>query len=238
MTPAQRAGMRGQAGKLSGLARMARAVAAAALTGAVVSACGSPSAGPLIGYTGVIGDTTCVPAPDLPGPINQWDTPIGFTSDWFINVSRSTPVTVESVTLLHPHNLVLRGALVYEMAHSQHPLIQNDAWSDMGTSVPVALWARRQPVPGAVIPPYHGPGPPYRPSYKLNIYIIAAEVSDATPDGGWALGESVTYRADGHTYTVNGYTGFGIGVPGPNFCQVQIKAMEAAIKAGADSQRK
>jgi hypothetical protein len=45
----------------------------------------------------------------------------------------------------------------------------------------------------------------------------------------------VKYRAGGQTYTVTAYTGYGIGVSpkvSKNYCDPQIKAMNAAFNSG------
>src|SRR4029077_3385868 len=142
--------------------------------------------------------------------------------DMFVNVSRS-PLTVESVSLIDPHGLVAHGALVYEMAHSAHPLIQEDGWNHIGTSVPQALWSRYHHALPAAIPAGY-PTPNFLPTYKLNIYEIVPNVTATSPNGGWALGEKVTYRANGQTYTVKAYTGYAIGRPSnaPTFCASQM----------------
>lgn len=62
------------------------------------------------------------------------------------------------------------------------------------------------------------------------------EVSDATPNGGWALGERVTYKAGGQTYTVAAYTGFAVGFSparGQSYCDAQLKAINEAFKSGS-----
>jgi hypothetical protein len=151
----------------------------------------------------------------------------------FVNESHS-PLTIESVSLIDPHNLTLSGALVYEMAHSQHPLLQTGGLADLGKSVPTADWARRQPVPGAVIAAGH-PGTKLLPSPSLNIYEIVPAVEQKAPGGGWALGEIVSYQASGQTYTIRAYTGYGIGVPtanshSKNHCTAQLKVINTAFK--------
>lgn len=206
--------------------------------GGLVSACGSgDSSGPLAADVAQRGYASCVPAPDPgTGGIKAWDTPIGFALDMFVNTSRS-PIKVESVALMDPHGLILHGALVYEMAHSRHPLIEEDAWGEMGTGVPAALWQARQAVPGAIIPRGH-PVTSFKPAYSLNLYEIVPDVSDATPNGGWALGEAVKYESEGHTWTVRAYTGLAIGYSparGQSFCTAQIKAINDAFKTAGGS---
>jgi hypothetical protein len=213
---------------------LAWVVAAICITAISISACGSadPSA-PLAADVAQRADASCVPAPDPGTGITKWNTPIGFALDMFINTSRSS-LTVKSVTLIDPHNLILHGAAVYEMSRSQHPLIQEASWQTIGDSIPETLWKRHQAVPGAIIAPGHSVIN-FRPSPSLNIYEIVPDVSDATPNGGWALGERVTYESGGRTYTVAAYTGMGIGYSpsrGKAYCDAPLNAINNAFKAG------
>lgn len=61
------------------------------------------------------------------------------------------PVTVESVSLIAPHNLVVHKAVVF--ADTGPALPWDTGWSQEGSGNLAAAWARRQPVPGGVIPP-------------------------------------------------------------------------------------
>jgi hypothetical protein len=159
--------------------------------------------------------------------VTSWDTPIGFALDNFVNVSRA-PLSVESVKLIDAHNVILRGAFVYEMAHSLHQLTQAGALAELRASVPPAAWSRVQAVPGALIRAGH-PVANFLRTYSVNFWQIVPVVSARTPAGGWALGEVVTYRANGHTYTVTAYTGYVIA-PNANACEPLINAVWAAFK--------
>jgi hypothetical protein len=57
------------------------------------------------------------------------------------------PLTVESVALLHPRNLALRGTVVYKMARYSDPLPVVVAWPAEGYGVPAAEWASASPFP-------------------------------------------------------------------------------------------
>jgi hypothetical protein len=58
----------------------------------------------------------CMPAPDPGAGIIRRDSQIGYYAGIYYNQS-SGPVTMESVSLLHPHNLIFHGAAVYKVAH-------------------------------------------------------------------------------------------------------------------------
>lgn len=57
----------------------------------------------------------CIPAPDPGAEIIRWDSQIGYYAGIYYNQS-SGPVTMESVSLLHPHNLILHEAAIYKVA--------------------------------------------------------------------------------------------------------------------------
>jgi hypothetical protein len=167
-----------------------------------------------------------VQAPDVRSTgIATWHAPIGFAIDSYYNRSRSA-VTIESASLIDPHNLVVHASLAYEMVHSLHILAEAAKWSNIGQEGQPAAWARRQAVPGAVIPPQDSaiakPGPRAR-----NLYEIVLDVSALTPQGGWAIGERLTYRAGGRQYAVRAYTGYAIAPPAPGdkFCQAQFRSI-------------
>jgi hypothetical protein len=199
---------------------------------AIVSACASGTdPAPLAVDAVQRGSASCVPAPNPPD-ITAWNTRIGFALDNFVNVSRER-LTVESVSLIDPHNLILHGALVYEEAHSQHAMISETAFSAIGNSVPASARAGIQQVPGAVIAPGF-PTQSFAPRYSLNIWEVVPDISLVRPGGGWAIGISVRYRAGGQTYTARAYTGYGIGVAAAvskNYCTPQLNAITAAFKA-------
>ena len=172
------------------------------------------------------GMSGCSPAPNPASGITAWNSPVGFAEDWFYNPS-ATPVTIESLSLLDPHNLVLHGGVVYEMPHSQHPLLLQTAWAKEGQGADPVTWAHRQPVRGAVILAEH-----VRRTLRSTVYVIVADISDATRGGGRALGEVVRYRAAGRTYTLKAEEGMAIGsalVPIDGSCDAQFKDLSAAL---------
>ena len=205
--------------------RLAGALTCAAIISAIGGCGDSPD--PLQADVQQRGSASCTPAPNPPGNISAWNSHIAFALDMFVNVSRS-PLTIESVSLIDSHNLVLHGAVVYEMANSQHPMITEQAWAPIGNS-------GLPKVPGAVIPAGF-PTTSFKPRYSLNTYEIVPDISLAKPGGGWAIGIKVTYKGKGQTYTVKAYTGYAIG-GGPyststDYCYAQLNAINAAFSNG------
>ena len=96
----------------------------------------------------------CAPAPDPRTAITHWDSQVGALAGMYYN-SSDYPVTLESVSLLSPHNLVLHGAAVYEMVHYRNSLAIVSAWSQEASFGRV--WTPPQAIPGAVIPAEIGP---------------------------------------------------------------------------------
>jgi hypothetical protein len=178
------------------------------------------------------GAKACAEAPDLEGGrstgITAWNSPVGYALDWYYNVS-TAPVDLESVSLIDAHGLVLHGVIVYEMRHSEHPLIQGDGWRVLSHYADPAAWAHRQRVPGAVIPPRTStigtPGPNARDEYE-----VALDVTATTSAGGYAIGQQVKYRQGNRQYTIRSYNGYAIAPPGPHGpdCQSQENAIAAA----------
>ena len=209
----------------------AAALAASALLLAACSAGGSAGQ-PLASGTVQEGMKACAGAPNLPVyDTPAWNSPTGWAVDRYYNASAS-PVEIESVTLIDSHDLVLHEALVYEMRHSEHALVSVDGWPLISTGSDPGAWARRQSVPGAVIPPETStigvPGPNARDEYA-----VVLDISAKTPKGGWAIGQQVTYRQGNAQYTIRSYTGYAIGPPGPggpggSTCQAQWAAIAAA----------
>jgi hypothetical protein len=102
----------------------------------------------------------------------------------------------------------------------------------MPQSANPSLWARRQSIPGAVIPPQtstiSAPGPNARDEYQ-----VALDISAKTPEGGYAIGHQITYRQGNTQYTIRTYTGYAIGPPGTDGpkCQAQENAIAAAWRS-------
>ena len=143
---------------------------------------------------------------------------------------------MESVSLLHPHNLIFHGADVYKVAHYKISLPFEWAWGDEGSAHSATQWAAiRQRIPGAIIPPENGPIAP-ADFMRLNpdVYEIAVDLSVASPAGGWAPGVVVTYRAGGTTYTSTLLVGLAIGweaEPLSSTCDEPTRSVQGYWKA-------
>jgi hypothetical protein len=199
---------------------------------ALLAACGGPAKdnpGPLVPDSAPGGFISCLESPDPGTSIVSWRTPVGFALDMYYNRS-GRPLTVESVRLANVHGLIVHQALVYRMAHDRYPLPYERPWSQIGQGVPKSAWEYgHQAVPGAVIEPLdgrHAPGPG-----AGTFYQIVVDLSAASPAGGSATGEIVTYRADGRAYTVRSYTGYALAPPtGKPSCTSQIKTIHGEFK--------
>jgi hypothetical protein len=202
-------------GRLPGRVRIVAAgalavVIAAGAAAVVLVAVSGPA--PLVDGTAQGGLIACAPTPSKPDVLN-WNTAIRLGENYFYDRS-SLPLTVESVSLIDPHNAVLRGAMVYEMAHYRNAVGMGGAWADEPAGVTLAAWRyHHQPVPGAVIEPL-GVRPPV-PDQRGNIYQVLLGVSARTPHGAWIAGFRVTYSAQGRTYTVATYEGLAIAANDP-----------------------
>jgi hypothetical protein len=198
---------------------------------AVTACASSGSPGPLVVGIQQEGEISCAPSYS-DGP-NAWDAPIGYAEDTYWNNS-AAPLTIESVSLIDPHNLALHGSVLYRMPHDLHHLSSPVSWAQEGQAVPPADWRARQRVPGAVMPPIGGPVEVNgQVNGKVDRWEIVVDVSAATPGGGWALGEIVRYRAGGQSYTAEARTGMGIGTSlnRAHSCDAQMTAMQAAFSA-------
>jgi hypothetical protein len=125
--------------------------------------------------------------PDAGAPSSKdaahWYTPFGYAVGFYYNQA-STPVKIESVKLIDPHNVVLRSVIVDEMADYQFPLPLYQVRSQFSHGLPWAQWNARAACtwrPAA-------PGQPWKESNRnnLNVYQIGVEMSAASPRGGWA----------------------------------------------------
>jgi len=212
----------------SGPARLA--VVGLAVT-ALLAGCSSDSPAPLVAAIQQKGATICAPAPDPPADITAWNTDVGFVMNYFFDQG-SAPVKIRSVALIDPHGLALRGAVVYEMARSLHPLANAEPWNRIATGAGPEQWLHRQHVPGAVIPP-EGSSALSGP-HARDLYQIAADIQADSPAGGWTIGLLVTYLSGGQTYTVNAYIGYAIAPPPyntPKFCRAEQNAIRQAFQA-------
>jgi hypothetical protein len=197
----------------------------------LLSGCGSQGSQPPLTTETYQKQISCSPAPNPPLGVPRWNSPIGFSRGMFYNQS-DEPLTVESVSLLDAHNLVLHQAVVYDMIRSQNPLSPEWGWNSSAGHGPAAQWAARQRVPGAVIPAEDGRlSISALDAKKPDLYEIAVDLSDASSAGGWALGEVVKYRAGGTTYTLTFLVGMAIGAasqPIGSACNAPIYKIEAA----------
>lgn len=205
------------------------AILAALVT--VVTACAS-GGGPLVVGIQQDSSSSCTLST---GP-QAWDVPVGFGSFMYWNQT-SAPLTIDSVTLLDPHNLVLHRSVLYRMVHAAHALANASPWAQEGQYVPLADWRARQRIPGAVLPPAGGPvelnG---QVNSKVDRWEIAVEVSAASPAGGWATGEVVQYEEAGQTYTVQAGSGLAIGTsrgPAQRSCDAPMNAIKAVFAGGS-----
>jgi hypothetical protein len=209
---------------------------ACTLSAMLLCACSAsaPSEPPLISHTAQKALSVCLPVPDKSTGLANFNSAVGIAEGLFYNQSAES-LTVESVTLFHPHNLVLHAAIVYKMAHYSNPLYPITAWNDEGKGVPENAWNMRQPVPGAVIPSGDGVlASSDFPVKRPDVYEIALEVSASSPAGGWALGEVVKYRSGNKSYNFTLMTGMAIGgalQPSANPCSAPLKAINAAFAA-------
>jgi CelD/BcsL family acetyltransferase involved in cellulose biosynthesis len=102
----------------------------AVLLSAAVTACASgASPGPLALESLQEGMTACAPNPGADH--RDWGAPIGSPEETYYDQA-SAPITIEAVTLLDPHNLVLHGSVLYEMVHDAHSLAIGAPWSQQG----------------------------------------------------------------------------------------------------------
>src|SRR5258707_8139124 len=145
---------RGASSALHALTKQIRALAAIGSGIALVLLAGcSASPLPLTLLTSP-GNIACV---YFPGPVNHvtdWEAPVGFTLDMYVNLGNQ-PATIQSLSLVDSHGLVLHGGLVYELVRSKHALSFFGAWPSSNACANPGAWRARQPIPGAVIPTGH-----------------------------------------------------------------------------------
>jgi hypothetical protein len=156
------------------------------------------------------GVTMCLSAGGHGSSISRWDTPVGMAFGMYYNQSWA-PAKVMSVSLVDPHNLAVRGAVLYKMPQDQHPIPYAWPWEDeIAGGEPRPEWAARQQLPGAVIPPEGGPAPANFTAAHPDVYQVAAEVQAIAPGPAWASGYVATYRVTGGTYAVKLLAGLAI----------------------------
>jgi hypothetical protein len=208
---------------------IAAVAAASALLTAACSAGGG--AGPLVAQSNKAAKS-CAPAPNkvASDAIPAWNSPVGFTGALYYNPTAS-PVTVESVSLIGAHNLVLHKAIVYQTRREQNQLAPANGWPAISLGSDQASWARRQPVPGAVI----DPDPPNAGDNSHNSYQVVVDVTAKTPAGGYAIGQEVSYRQGSTVYTVRDYSGYAISPPGGPMSGTRCQAYWNAISTAWQS---
>lgn len=210
-----------------------RFIALSAMALSLAACGGSASSAPLVVDT-YADQINCIPAPDPGAGVSQWNSPVGFSRGMFYNQG-AAPLTIDSVTLLQPDNVTLRGAIVYKMPHSTYPIPLEWGWDGDKMYVPTADWNARQQVPGAVIPPQDGPLTVSQFETKQpDLYEIAVGISVKSPGGGRALGEVIKYQVGSRTYTYTFKVGMAI-VDDPqtatSACAKQVTEIQAIFNS-------
>lgn len=194
--------------RLSGRRRRAALwiVLAAGLAG-LLAGCGNGAA--LVTESQQAGMLLCSPAPNPVAGIglDRWDSAVGLSAGMYYNQSQR-PITVRTVSLVGAHNMVLHGAMVYEMVQYRNPLPLEFKWEygSKGGRVDAGLV---QQVPGAAIPPGIGPVTNFVRQHP-NVYEIAVDVSARQPGAAWAAGVDVSYVANGQTQVLRLYIGLAV----------------------------
>lgn len=200
----------------------------------LLTGCSAPD--PLVSESQQAGMYSCMPAPDAAAGVSQWDTPIGYSVGMYYNQS-SSPLTVQTVSLVDAHNMVLHGAVVYEMVHFRNPMPFQFPWEYGAGGLRVDPRLVQQ-IPGAVIPAGVGPVTNVA-KQQPNVYEVAVGVSARQPGAAWAAGVDVGYTVNGQAHMIRLMLGFAIGAyspPNPNLskgadplCGTAGKAIEAAF---------
>jgi hypothetical protein len=184
---------------------------------------------PPLALVQIPGDITCLGLPAPSVGVADWESPVAFSTDWYVNQGKQ-PATIKSVVLIDPHGLVLHGSLVYEMVQAEHVLYQAIAWADLDRGALPSAWRARQGIPGAVIPTGHAKNALTDLSSADNLYVVAENITATSVDGGWAAGEKISYTAGGHSYSITAFTGIAIG-SGRTKIAASCNAQLAAIKS-------
>ena len=210
-------------------------VLAAGLAG-LLAGCGNAAS--LVTESQQAGMLLCTPAPNPAAGIglDRWDSAVGLSAGMYYNQSQR-PVTVRTVSLVGAHNMVLHGAMVYEMVQYRNPLPYEFEWEygAKGAQVNATLV---QQVPGAGIPPGIGPVTNFVRQHP-NVYEIAVDVSARQPGAAWADGVDVGYVANGQTQVTRLYIGLAIGAGGhlnavngdDPLCDRAMNAIQAAFQS-------
>jgi hypothetical protein len=202
--------------------------------GLAVLLAGCGNAAPLVTDSQQAGMLLCSPAPN-PGAgigVDRWDSAVGLSAGLYYNQSQR-PVTVRTVSLVGAHNMVLHGAMVYEMVQYRNPLPLEFKWEYGSTGGRVDAKLVQQ-VPGAAVPPGIGPVTNFVRQHP-NVYEIAVDVSARQPGAAWAAGVDVSYAAYGGAQVLRLYIGLAIAahahptaVNGEDpLCQQAMNAIQA-----------
>jgi hypothetical protein len=208
---------------------------AAGLAG-LLAGCGNAAS--LVTDSQQAGMVLCTPAPN-PGAgigLDRWDSAVGLSAGLYYNQSQR-PVTVRTVSLVGAHNMVLHGAMVYEMVQYRNPLPLEFEWEygAKGTQVNAQLV---QQVPDDGIPPGIGPVTNFVRQHP-NVYEIAVDVSARQPGAAWADGVDVGYVANGQAQVIRLYIGLAIAAGGhlnaangdDPLCDQALNAIQAAFQS-------
>jgi hypothetical protein len=202
--------------------------------GLAVLLAGCGNATPLITLSAQAGMSSCTPAPNPAAGLSRWNSPFGESVGMYYNQS-SVPVTVQAVSLVGAHNMVLHGAIVYEMVRYRNPLPISFAWG-YGTGGLRVNAKLIQQVPGAVIAAGTGPVTNF-PRQQPNVYEVAVDVTARQPGAAWAAGVNVGYTANGQAHVIRLLIGIAIGAQshpdGTNgddpLCDKATKAIQSAF---------
>jgi hypothetical protein len=226
-------GQRGAHGLVHAARWLLMAGALAGLAG-LLAGCGSPA--PLVTESAQAGMSSCAPAPNPAAGISRWDSPYGESAGMYYDQS-PVPVTVQAVSLVGAHNMVLHGAIVYEMVRYRDPLPISFAWGQ-GTGGLQVSPKLVQRVPGAVIAAGIGPITDIA-KQQPNVYEVAVDVTARQPGAAWATGVNVGYTANGQAHVLRLLIGFAIaahsnseGISNDDpLCATATKAIQSVFAA-------
>jgi hypothetical protein len=174
----------------------------------LLAGCGSSAPDPLMTLSVQAGMITCTPAPNAGVGISSWHTPVAATVGMYYNQSRA-PVTVQAVSLVGAHNMVLHGAMVYKMVRYRNPLPNVFLWEYGSPGLRVNAKLVQQ-VPGAVLGTGIGPVANFV-KQQPDVYEVVVDVTARQPGAAWAAGANVSYTANGQGHMIRLLIGFAIG---------------------------